>query len=160
MFFSPVSAPFECVLKANALKIWLSDKTESLREGDGVEGVDGVGDFSSAVSPSVDPLQLFLSDFPSSGLSKLEELEFRLFEASLCEATGEGGGVGSILRFRGSEGRLSSGFVNVGELLSLRLSLSHRLVRPTSDGTDGSLRLAFGLPPGEPVGLRGTCSKV
>ena len=108
----------------------------------------------------MDPLQLFLSDFPSSGLSKLEELEFRLFEASLCEATGEGGGVGSTLRFRGSEGRLSSGFVNVGELLSLRLSLSHRLVRPTSDGTDGSLRLAFGLPPGEPVGLRGTCSKV
>lgn len=66
---------------ANALKIWLNDKPESLREGDGVRGV---GDFSAVVSPSVDPLQLFLFDFPSLGLSKMEEeLDFRPIKASL-----------------------------------------------------------------------------
>lgn len=157
MLFSAPSVPSEWVLKANALKIWLNDNPDSFLEG------EGAGDFSSIVSLSVEPLQLFLFGFKlslSAEFSLVNEwFAFRLFENSLCGATGDGGGVGSILRLLGSAGRPSSGLEAVVEPLSLRLpSLLHRIVRaPSPAGTEGNLRLAFGLLPGEPGGLREIC---
>lgn len=149
LLFSGASVASESVLEANAPKMWLSDNPDSFFE------EDGDGDFSSIVSLSADPLQLFRFDFPLSGFSPEVEHVFRLFDNSaLCCATGDGGGVGSILRLLGSAGRESKGLVAGGEPFSLRPSLVLRLVRVVSPGTDGSLRLAFGLPPGETVGLR------
>ena len=128
--------------------MWLNDNPDSFLEG------DGAGDFSSIVSLSTDPVQLFRFDFPLSGFSLVVEVVVRLFDNSaLCEATGDGGGVGSILRLLGSPGRESKGLVAVGEPFSLRPSLLQRLARVVSPGKDGSLRLAFGLLPGEPEGL-------
>ena len=117
--------------------MWLNDNPDSFLEG------GSAVDFSSVVSLSTDPLQLFWFDFPLSGFSLVVELVFRLFDNSpLCGATGDGGGVGSILRLLGSPGGESKGLVAGGE------------PRVVSPGTDGSLRLAFGLLPGEPGGLR------